>query len=75
MSMRWYVVRRVLWAVVATYLILSVTWGLLAIPPNPAAEQLHFQAAASGGSVVDIRTRESTLEDVFLDVTRQATEA
>jgi peptide/nickel transport system permease protein len=48
--MRWYVVRRVLWAVVATYLILSVTWGLLALTPNPAAEQLQFQAAASGGS-------------------------
>ncbi|MFB6123871.1 MAG: ABC transporter permease [Haloferacaceae archaeon] len=50
MSMRWYVVRRVLWAVVATYLILSVTWGLLALTPNPAAEQLQFRAAASGGS-------------------------
>ncbi|MFB6108734.1 MAG: ABC transporter permease [Haloplanus sp.] len=48
--MRWYVVRRVAWAVVATYLILSVTWGLLALTPNPAAEQLQFQAAAGGGS-------------------------
>jgi peptide/nickel transport system permease protein len=48
--MRWYVVRRVLWSVVATFLILSITWGLLAITPNPAAEQLQFQAAASGGS-------------------------
>jgi peptide/nickel transport system permease protein len=48
--MRWYVVRRVVWAVVATFLILSITWGLLAITPNPAAEQMQFQAAASGGS-------------------------
>ncbi|WP_248898077.1 ABC transporter permease [Haloplanus halobius] len=48
--MRWYVVRRVAWAVIATYLILSITWGLLAITPNPAAEQMQFQAAASGGS-------------------------
>ncbi|SDZ81230.1 peptide/nickel transport system permease protein [Haloplanus vescus] len=48
--MRWYVVRRVLWSVVATFLILSTTWGLLAITPNPAAEQMQFQAASSGGS-------------------------
>jgi len=48
--MRWYVVRRVAWAVVATFLILSITWGLLAITPNPAAEQMQFQAAAGGGS-------------------------
>jgi peptide/nickel transport system permease protein len=48
--MRWYVVRRIAWAVVATFLILSITWGLLAITPNPAAEQMQFQAAASGGS-------------------------
>jgi peptide/nickel transport system permease protein len=48
--MHWYVVRRVAWALVATYLILSLTWGLLAVTPNPAAEQMQFQAAASGGS-------------------------
>ena len=48
--MRWYVVRRVVWAVIATYLILSLTWGLLALTPNPAAEQMQFQAAAAGGS-------------------------
>ncbi|MFB6087944.1 MAG: ABC transporter permease [Haloarculaceae archaeon] len=47
--MRWYVVRRVLWAAVATYLILSLTWGLLVLTPSPAAQQLQFQAAASGG--------------------------
>jgi peptide/nickel transport system permease protein len=47
--MRWYVVRRVLWTILATFIILSITWGLLAVTPNPAAEQLQFQAAASGG--------------------------
>jgi peptide/nickel transport system permease protein len=47
--MRWYVARRVLWAVFATYLILSLTWGLLALTPDPAAQQLQFEAAASGG--------------------------
>ncbi|MFB6161530.1 MAG: ABC transporter permease [Haloferacaceae archaeon] len=47
--MRWYVVRRVLWAAFATYLILSLTWGLLALTPDPAAQQLQFEAAARGG--------------------------
>jgi peptide/nickel transport system permease protein len=50
MSMRWYVARRVAWAVFATFVILSVTWGLLAVTPNPAAQELAFQAAAGGGS-------------------------
>lgn len=50
MSMRWYVLRRLLWAVFATYLILSVTWGLLVLTPDPAAEQLKFEAASAGGS-------------------------
>jgi len=29
--MRWYVVRRLLWAVVATFMILSITWALLLV--------------------------------------------
>ncbi|MFB6086894.1 MAG: ABC transporter permease [Haloarculaceae archaeon] len=48
--MRWYVVRRILWAMFATYIILSVTWGLLVITPNQGVQQLQFQAASSGGS-------------------------
>ena len=49
MSLRWYVVRRLAWAVVATFIILSVTWGLLAVTPNQEVEQLQFQTASSGG--------------------------
>ena len=48
--MRWYVVRRLLWTVVATFIILSVTWGLLAVTPNQQAAQLQFQVAQSGGN-------------------------
>jgi peptide/nickel transport system permease protein len=36
--------------VFATFIILSVTWGLLAATPNQQADQLKFAAAASGGS-------------------------
>lgn len=48
--MRWYVARRVMWSVVATFIILSITWGLLAATPNQDVGQLQFQAASSGGS-------------------------
>jgi peptide/nickel transport system permease protein len=44
------VARRLLWAVLATWIIVSVTWGLLAITPNQSVQQLQFQAAASGGN-------------------------
>jgi peptide/nickel transport system permease protein len=50
MSLRWYVARRLLWTLVATFIILSVTWGLLAVTPNQQAAQLGFQAAQAGGS-------------------------
>jgi peptide/nickel transport system permease protein len=48
--MRWYVVRRLLWAGFATFVILSATWALLTALPNQTVAQLQFQAAQSGGS-------------------------
>lgn len=50
MGMRWYVSRRLLWTVFATYVILSLTWGLLVIAPDQGMAQLQFQIASSGGS-------------------------
>ena len=50
MGMRWYVTRRLLWTVFATYVILSLTWGLLVIAPDQGMAQLQFQVASSGGS-------------------------
>jgi ABC-2 type transport system ATP-binding protein len=38
-------------------------------------ESIRERAAAQDGSVIDIRTRESSLEDVFLEVTDQAARA
>ena len=38
------------------------------VPSMDDVEAIREQAREAGGSVVDIRTRESTLEDVFLDV-------
>ncbi|QLG61421.1 ABC transporter permease [Halorarum salinum] len=49
MSAGWYVVRRLLWAVVVTYLILSVTFAFIVLTPNAQVAELQFQTAASGG--------------------------
>lgn len=38
----------------------------------PAVETLRDQAAAAGGQVVDVRTHEPTLEDIFLAVAEDA---
>jgi peptide/nickel transport system permease protein len=48
--MRWYVIRRLLWTAFATFVILSATWGLLAVTPNQSVDQLQFQVASAGGS-------------------------
>ena len=48
MGMRWYVARRVLWSLIATYLILSVTWGLLAVTPDKDIRQAKIEAAQRG---------------------------
>jgi len=47
--MRWYVVRRLLWAVVATFVILSITWALLLVTQEQTLASIQFQAAVSGG--------------------------
>ena len=54
MGMRWYVVRRVAWAAFATYLILSITFGLLVITPDAQLAQMKFQAAQSGQSPEEV---------------------
>jgi peptide/nickel transport system permease protein len=50
MGMTWYVVRRVLWAFVVTFIIVSVTWGLLAVSPKPAIIEAGQAAAQRGES-------------------------
>ncbi|MFB6309324.1 MAG: ABC transporter permease [Haloarculaceae archaeon] len=48
--MKWYVVRRVLWAALATFIILSVTWALLVATQQQSLAAIQFEAATSGGS-------------------------
>lgn len=50
MGMTWYVVRRVAWAVVVAWLILTVTFVLLDVTPDAGAAELQFQAAQGSGS-------------------------
>lgn len=48
MGMKWYVARRVAWAVVATWIAVSITFVLLVAAPTPGAEQAAQQCAAQG---------------------------
>jgi len=48
MGMKWYVARRVAWAVLATFIAVSLTFTLLVAAPNPGAEQAAAQCAAQG---------------------------
>jgi len=57
MGMEWYVVRRVAWAVVATWIAVSLTFGLLVVSPNPGADAAAAQAASQGLSPQQARDR------------------
>ena len=51
--MRWYIIRRMAWAVVVGFVILSITFVLLEVTPDAQAAEVQFQAAQSGGSADD----------------------
>jgi peptide/nickel transport system permease protein len=53
MSMKWYVVRRILFAVFATYIALSLTFGLLTLSPNPAMMRDMMQCGMASGGQTD----------------------
>lgn len=47
--MKWYLIRRTLWAVVASFIILTITFVLMDQVPNQQLLQAEFQAAVEGG--------------------------
>ena len=49
MSMAWYVLRRIGWAFVVAFLIVSVTFGLLQLSPDPGVAQAQLRATQTGG--------------------------
>lgn len=57
MNMKWYIGRRVIWAVLATVIILTFTFGLLMVSPNPEASAAAFTAATQGGDPEEARER------------------
>jgi len=60
MSMRWYVARRVAWALVVAYVIVSITFVLLWASPTAGLAQAQFQAAQGGG---DAEAVEEAIEE------------
>jgi peptide/nickel transport system permease protein len=63
--MRWYVAKRLAWAVVATWIALNLTFGLLMISPNPGAEAAAAQCASQGQDPE--QCRQNYLEERGLD--------
>ncbi|USZ68795.1 ABC transporter permease [Halorussus salilacus] len=61
MGLEWYVARRVAWAIVVTFIIVSVTWALLAAAPNPEVSQAASQAALEGGDPAEAQERAKEL--------------
>lgn len=51
--MKWYVARRLAWTFVATVLVLSATFGLMAASPDPQASAYLAQQVQSGGEFAD----------------------
>lgn len=55
MTMWRYVTRRLLWTLFACYLVVSATFGLLAVSPNAGEMQASFAAAAEGSDPEEAR--------------------
>ncbi|WP_158059453.1 ABC transporter permease [Halorussus halophilus] len=53
--MRWYVARRLAWAVLATFVILTITFVLLEVTPDAQAATIQFEAAQGGGDAESAR--------------------
>lgn len=57
MAMKWYVVRRILFAVFATYIALSLTFGLLTLSPNTQDMREIMQCTLAGGDMQECEDR------------------
>ncbi|MFP8955684.1 ABC transporter permease [Natrialbaceae archaeon A-CW3] len=61
MSMTWYISRRTVWALIASFIIMTFTFGLLAASPNPTTSQVAFDAAQDGADPQEaVETYEAT---------------
>lgn len=57
MGMRWYVARRVMWTGVVSFIIVSLTWALLTLTPDPAVQQAGQAAAMAGQNATEAQDR------------------
>jgi len=74
MGMKWYVVRRVAWALVATWIAVSLTFGLLVASPTPGADAAAAQAAAQGLDPEQARDRYLSQRGLDRPITEQYVE-
>ncbi|HET7325389.1 MAG TPA: ABC transporter permease [Halococcus sp.] len=55
MGMKWYVVRRLAWAVVVTWIVLSLVFGGLMLSPNPNIQRATMRCGMQTGDVQQCR--------------------
>ncbi len=70
MGMEWYIVRRVAWAAIVTFIIVSITWGLMAAAPNPEVQRAATQAAMDGddpGEAAELARQRNQLDRPLID--------
>lgn len=59
--MKWYILKRLVWAGVATMLVLTITFVLMYLTPNTRLMELQFQAAQGGGDPEQARAAAEAL--------------
>lgn len=64
MGLGWYITRRVAWAFVVTFIIVSITFVLVAFSPDPQISQAATQAALEGGDPGDIQAQKERVRQL-----------
>jgi peptide/nickel transport system permease protein len=55
MGMKWYVARRLLWAVLVTWIVLTLVFAGLTLSPNPSIQRATVRCAVSGADPAECR--------------------
>jgi peptide/nickel transport system permease protein len=69
-SFRWYALRRVGFALVALYLVVSVTFGFLALTPDPTVDEVARQAALEAQGL-NASEREAAVQEAIREYREQ----
>ncbi|GGL59068.1 ABC transporter permease [Halocalculus aciditolerans] len=69
--MKWYIAKRLLWTVVAVWIALTITFGLLSVTPNPGMTKAVMGCAAAGDDPQQCREQFKQQHDLDIPVTER----